>query len=198
MFRNAAVTKAQLLHVLKSLGWFVIWSERLLEGVHKLLVRPPVGFVGLRFFTFFNFRLDKLLFPNSGISICQIGQNERYFLLVVVVDQSVYFEVNINILHEQDEIALFPCKGFWWVKPDVFRGFWCHRCGCNGFGYSFFLLSVLVSVSRCQVSSSQSLEVSFGQDFVVVGVRCKDTGTFVGKSTLLLDFEMFKAKCLTV
>jgi hypothetical protein len=30
------------------------------------------------------------------------------------------------------------------------------------------------------------------------GALCKDTGVFVGESTLLLDFETFKAKCLTV
>jgi hypothetical protein len=29
-------------------------------------------------------------------------------------------------------------------------------------------------------------------------VRCKDTGVFFGESTLLLDFETFKAKRLTV
>jgi hypothetical protein len=29
-------------------------------------------------------------------------------------------------------------------------------------------------------------------------VHCKDTGAFVGEFTLLLDFEMFKAKRLTV
>jgi hypothetical protein len=67
------------------------------------------------------------------------------------------------------------------------------------------LLSVLVSfvsrfcflVSRYQVLSKSEFQ---GIGFVKVSwcqgvrVRCKDTGVFVGESTLLLDFKTFKAK----
>jgi hypothetical protein len=177
VFCDAAITKAQLLYVFEGLSWFVVWLEGFFESLHKLLVSSPVRFVGFSFFTFFNFRLDELLFPDSSVSICQVGQNKGYLLLIVVVYESVYFEVDVNILHEQDEIALFPCKGFRWVKLDILRGFWCHRCGGNGFGHSFLLsvlsfgVEVLVSVSRCQVLSSQGLKVSVGQDFVVS--RCR-------------------------
>jgi hypothetical protein len=186
MFHNTAITKAQLLYVFEGLSRLVVWLEGFLEGFNEIFVSPPVWFVGLRFFAFFNLRLDELLFPDSSISICQIGQDEGYLLFVVVVYELVYFEVNINILHEQDEIASFPSEGFWWVKLDIFRGFQCR--GCNSFGHRFFIsvgivcikvsflsvevsdgVKVSVSVSRCQVSSSQSLEVSVDQGFVVLG-----------------------------
>jgi hypothetical protein len=136
-----------------SYGWKVFF-----ESLHKLLVSSPARFVSFCFLAFFNLRLDELLFPDSSVSICQIGQDEGYLLFIVVVYQSVYFEVNINILHEQDEIASFPSKGFQWVKLDIFRGFWCRRCGCNGFGHSFFLLSVSVSVSFLGIKVSSIVE----------------------------------------
>jgi hypothetical protein len=72
---------------------------------------------------------------------------------------------------------------------------------------SVMVLFVRVSefhlLSKYQVSSSQSLEGSVYQSIRVswcqgVGVRCKDTGTFVGESTLLLDFRTLKTKRSTV
>jgi hypothetical protein len=56
---------------------------------------------------------------------------------------------------------------------------------------------------KYQVSSSQGLEVSVYRSVKFswcqgVGVRCKDTGTFVGESTLLLDFGTLKTKHSTV
>jgi hypothetical protein len=70
MFCNAAVTEVQLLHILEGLGWFVVWLECFLEGLHKFFICPPVQFIGFCFFAFFNLCLDKLLFPDSGISSC--------------------------------------------------------------------------------------------------------------------------------
>jgi hypothetical protein len=35
MFRDAAVTKAQLLHVFKGFSQLVVWLESLLEGLNK-------------------------------------------------------------------------------------------------------------------------------------------------------------------
>jgi hypothetical protein len=71
---------------------------------------------------------------------------------------------------------------------------------------SAMVSSVSVLVSRCQVCqvlSSQGLEGSVYQSIKVlwcqgVGVHCKDTGVFVGESTLLLDFRMLKTKRSTV
>jgi hypothetical protein len=111
-------------------------AGRFFEGFHEIFVSPPAWFVSLHFFTFFNLCLDELLFPDSSVSICQIGQDEGYLLFVVVVNQLVYFEVNISILHEQDKIASFPSKRFRWVKLDIFRGFRC--CGRNSFRHCFF------------------------------------------------------------
>jgi hypothetical protein len=165
MFRNAAITKAQLLYVFKGLSRLVIWLEIFLEGFNEIFVSPPAWFVSFCFFAFFDFRLDKLLLPDSSVSICQVGQDKGYLLFVIVVCESVYFEVNINILHEQDKITSFPCKGFQWVKLDVFRGFRC--CGCNSFRHCFFFVIgvgiVLCQgfISRCQgIKCCQSIVVS--------------------------------------
>jgi hypothetical protein len=161
VFHDAAITKVQLLHVFEGLSQLVVWLKHFLEGFNEISVSPPAGFIGLCFFAFFNLCLDELLFSDSSISIFQIGQDEGYLLFVVVVYQSVYFEVNINILHEQDKIASFPSKVFQWVKLDIFRGFWCR--GCNSFGHRFFLLSVSVSVSSLGVEVSDVVKVSWCQ-----------------------------------
>jgi hypothetical protein len=70
MFHNAAVTKAQLLHVLKHFGWLIVWLKGLFEGLYKFLVCSPVWFIGFCFFAFFNLCLDELLFSDSSISSC--------------------------------------------------------------------------------------------------------------------------------
>jgi hypothetical protein len=161
VFRDAAVTKVQLLHVFEGLSRLIVWLEGFLEGFNEIFVHLPAWFVSLCFFAFFNLRLDKLLFPNSSISICQVGQDEGYLLFVVIVYESVYFEVNINVLHEQDEIASFPSKWFRWVKLDIFRGFWCR--GCNSFGHRFSFVIGLCQdfVSRCRgIKCCQSIVVS--------------------------------------
>jgi hypothetical protein len=70
MFCDAAITKAQLLHVFKHFSWLVVWLECLLEGLYKFLVCPPIWFIALRFFAFLNLCLNELLFSDSGISSC--------------------------------------------------------------------------------------------------------------------------------
>jgi hypothetical protein len=70
MFHDAAITKAQLLHVFKCFSRLVVWLECLLEGLYKFLVCPPIWFIAFRFFAFFNLCLNELLFPDSGISFC--------------------------------------------------------------------------------------------------------------------------------
>jgi hypothetical protein len=201
VFCDAAIIKAQLLHVLKSFCQLVVQLECFLESLNKLFVISLTWLVCLHIYAFFNLCLNKLLFPYSSVSICQIGQNEGNLLLVVIINQFVHFEVNKNILHEEDEVASFPCKGFWWIKLDILRGFCCHR-GCNGFGHGFFLLSVLVSVSSLDAEVSEVIKVSSIVESKFrgislswcrgVGVCCKNTGAFVGESTLLLDFKTFK------
>jgi hypothetical protein len=52
-----------------------------------------------------------------------------------------------------------------------------------------------VKYHRVKVSRYWLVKISWCQG---VGVCCKDTGAFVGEFTLLLDFETFKAKHLTV
>jgi hypothetical protein len=44
-------------------------------------------------------------------------------------------------------------------------------------------------LSKYQGVEYHRVKVSWYQG---VGVRCKDTGTVIGESTLLLDFEMFR------
>jgi hypothetical protein len=112
VFHDAAVTKVQLLHIFKGLSRLVIWLEGFFEGFHKLLVRPPVRFVGFRFFAFFNLCLDKLLFSDSSISICQVRQDEGNLLFIIVVYQSIYFEVNITSCMNRTKLLCFPVKGF--------------------------------------------------------------------------------------
>jgi hypothetical protein len=159
VFCDAAVTKVQLLYVFEGLSWLVVWLEGFLESFHKLLILSLVQFIGLRFFALFYLCLNKLLFPNSSVSFCQIGQNEGYLLLVVVIYESVYFEVNINILHEQDKIASFPCKGFQWVKLDIFRGFQCRGCNISGIVSSIFQASFLLCYQCRGISVSKYCSV---------------------------------------
>jgi hypothetical protein len=112
VFRDAAVIKVQLFHIFEGLSRLVIWLEGFLEGFHKLLVCPPVEFIGFRFFAFFNLRLDELLFSDSSVSICQVRQDERNLLFIVVVYESVYFEVNITSCMNRTKSLRFPVKGF--------------------------------------------------------------------------------------
>jgi hypothetical protein len=141
-----------------------------------------------------------LLFSYSSISICQIGQNEGNLLFVVIINRFVHFEVNKYILHEEDEIASFPCKGFRWVKLDILRGFWCRR-GYNGFSYGFGIgIGVVcwfigvsefrLSVSRNQMWSGQGFEVSVGVKVLECAVKI--LARLFGESTPLLDFETFR------
>jgi hypothetical protein len=139
-----------------------------------------------------------LLFPYSCVSFCQVGQNERNLLLVIVINRFVHFEVNKYVLHEEDEIASFPIEGFWWVQFNSLESL----RGCGFFGHSIVVSFVVcfgivfrccrVKVSRCRflgVSKFRCIRVSWCQS---VGVRCKDTGAVVGKTTLLLDFETLR------
>jgi hypothetical protein len=188
----------------KGLAWFIVWLERFLDGFHKFLVCPPIWLVRFCLLAFFNFRLDKLLFPDSSISSSQVRQDEEDLLVVVIVCRLIDFQVNIYILHEQDEIGSFPSEGCRWVEFDILKSLCRHGCRFfgHGIGIGFvicrgFKVSVLVSFLGVEVSGVSSIVESRFRGISLsecqgVGVRCKDTGTFVGESTLLLDFETFR------
>jgi hypothetical protein len=72
VFSDAAVSKAQLLHVFKSLGQLIVWLKGFLEGIQEFIVGPPIRFISFCIDAFFDFCLDKLLFPNS----CQSGMTK--------------------------------------------------------------------------------------------------------------------------
>jgi hypothetical protein len=88
------------------------------------------------------------------------------------------------------------------------RMFWSwYQCQCRSFqgfcvgiggvkvlslGVEVSGVSSIIKVSRfrfIRVSKFCGISVSWCQG---VGVRCRDTGAFVGESTLLLDFETFR------
>jgi hypothetical protein len=43
MFRNAAITKAQLFHVFEGLSQLIVWLEGFLEGLYEIFVSPQLG-----------------------------------------------------------------------------------------------------------------------------------------------------------
>jgi hypothetical protein len=70
--------------------------------------------------------------------------------------------------------------------------------GVGGFNLILSDISVVVAIVSSAIVSFigvSKYRVSLGQGFVVsvgVEVRCKDTGAFVGETTLLLDFRTLR------
>jgi hypothetical protein len=89
----------------------------------------------------------------------------------------IFSEVVIVIMFAMVSAIVFLCR---------YRLSWCQSFGpwCRGIKYC-----------QVKVSRYRFVRVSWCQG---IGVRCKDMGAFIGESTLLLDFETFKAKHLTV